>query len=266
METRPATVSLEREDTMNLTQIGAILAVIIAGPVLLAMVVWHGIEIFRSRTSRPQAGPNRTGVSKKIGRILRFTLSAAAAAVLLAGLAAAAWRPAGPGTPSDNPPDDGFAATFPDPALSSFAVGVRGRAGDPEVGRQVFLREDLACTACHGEPGSSRAGKYCPDLARVGRHDRDHLIRAVLLPSADLAPGFGSVALTLRDGSTVEGKFVRETADAVELRDGDGVRIIPRQQIAKRVNRSPMPDNFSRLMSEQDAADLVAFLQSLRGE
>jgi putative heme-binding domain-containing protein len=117
---------------------------------------------------------------------------------------------------------------------------------------------------CHGLPGDG--GDVGPDLQGVGlRHDRAGLITAVLDPSAALAPGYGTVALLTTDGREVEGAFEKETADAIHLKDDQGVhRQVPKGAIKELQRRSPMPVGLYQQFSPQEFADLVSFLESLR--
>src|SRR5690606_1915846 len=72
--------------------------------------------------------------------------------------------------------------------------------GTIQSGRRVFLQHPVAqCARCHTTNGQT--GGVGPDLQGVAsRPDREQLLESLIDPSARLAPGFGSVTLTLRDG------------------------------------------------------------------
>ena len=63
------------------------------------------------------------------------------------------------------------------------------------------------------------------------------------------------------------GLVQRETSDAIYLRGADQrVKRVPRNQIVSMV-RSPvstMPEGLDRVLSKQDLADLIAFLETCR--
>ncbi len=139
-----------------------------------------------------------------------------------------------------------------------------GGAGDPGRGGQLFRRAGSPCLMCHGLPGEG--GDVGPDLKGVGsRRGRAGLITAVLDPSAELAPGYGTVAVVTRDGREIEGDFESETADAVHLKDdrGNPVRV-PKTAVKDLRRRSPMPDGLAERFTPQEFADLISFLESLR--
>jgi putative heme-binding domain-containing protein len=138
--------------------------------------------------------------------------------------------------------------------------------GDVERGRRLFTGNRLSCVSCHGMPGDG--GDIGPDLFDVGRkHDRAYVITAVLRPSVDLAPGYGTVSLTLKDGTAIEGKLEMEGHDGVVLADAQGrIYKVSHKEIKKRRNDSPMPNGWEKHISLDEFADLIAFLESLRGQ
>lgn len=80
--------------------------------------------------------------------------------------------------------------------------------GDAARGRELFENHPAAqCVRCHSVDGAG--GKVGRDLGMIGAHDRTYLLESVVQPNARVAPGFGTVTLTLRDSSSVTG-MVRE--------------------------------------------------------
>src|SRR5262249_29090699 len=96
------------------------------------------------------------------------------------------------------------------------------RPGNPERGQKLFLdAASRQCVKCHrvGDQGE-RIG---PELTGVGsRFPRIHLIESVLQPSRTIAPGFQTVAITLKGGRVVTGVRVAEADDTLTLADGQG--------------------------------------------
>src|SRR5262249_33771761 len=74
------------------------------------------------------------------------------------------------------------------------------RAGDPERGRKLFFDADKSlCIKCHrlGDQGE-RVG---PELTGIGsRFSRIYVVEAILEPSRTIAPSYGSVRLSLKNG------------------------------------------------------------------
>jgi putative membrane-bound dehydrogenase-like protein len=138
--------------------------------------------------------------------------------------------------------------------------------GSAYKGRGVFFDHPAAqCTRCHSlRAGGSDVG---PNLGTVGaRLSTEQILQSLLEPSAEIAPGFGTVGVTLRDGSRVDGQLKEETPQELVLVTGTPAaeRRIPKAQIASRTDPvSPMPP-MGALLKPREIRDLVAFLSSLR--
>jgi putative heme-binding domain-containing protein len=152
-----------------------------------------------------------------------------------------------------------------DKEQARYRAYARSHSGDAERGRRLFTGNRLSCLSYHGPIGGH--GDVGPDLIDVGRkHSRAYLITAVLRPSAALAPGYGTVSLSLHDGTVVEGKFVKESAEAVVYTDDRGqTHAVLRKDIRGRRYKSPMPNGLIGYLSLADFSDLVAFLSTLQG-
>jgi putative heme-binding domain-containing protein len=149
--------------------------------------------------------------------------------------------------------------TAPPSSAASPKPAAVGKSGDPETGRKLFVK--FACIDCHGPLGGG--GDVGPDLAGVGaRRDHDYLVRAILDPNADLAPGYGTVRVKTKDGKEIKGAYQDEDDDVLRLKDAKGkVVVVQKKAIEKRRNNSPMP---AFKPDAQELADLVAFLESQR--
>ena len=93
--------------------------------------------------------------------------------------------------------------------------------GSPLRGRQIALQHAAAqCGRCHAI-GDSKAD-VGPALAGVGsRLTRQQLLESLITPSARLAPGYGQVSVTLKNGQKVEGTLREESATAIAIEDHD---------------------------------------------
>lgn len=139
--------------------------------------------------------------------------------------------------------------------------------GDPESGRALFWKsETLNCKTCHrvGPDG----GQVGPDLAGIAiRRPRVELLESLLDPSRDVDPKFASYAAQTTDGRTFAGLLVSRTPETVELRDAKGALIaLPAVEIETlKVQRaSIMPEGLLKDLTLQQAADLLAYLETLR--
>ncbi len=139
-------------------------------------------------------------------------------------------------------------------------------AGDAERGRNLFASEKSKCATCHriGDVG----GKIGPDLTTIGanRSARD-LLESIVFPSASIVRDYEPFRIATSDGRVFAGLIVREN-DAeivIQQQSGDPVTI-PRDdiEILSPSDVSIMPKGLEENLSEQQLADLVAYLRSLQ--
>jgi quinoprotein glucose dehydrogenase len=108
--------------------------------------------------------------------------------------------------------------------------------GDADRGRAIFYQHGGAqCVRCHIVDGSG--SDVGPELTDAGsRLSREQLLESLVAPSERIAPGYGSVTLTLDDGATVQGVLEAETETTVTVRSGGELHEIPASRIGERVN------------------------------
>ena len=136
--------------------------------------------------------------------------------------------------------------------------------GDVRKGQLVFNGKQAACSTCHaiGYIG----GHVGPDLTRVGstRAERD-LLESIVFPSASFVQTYEPVLVDTKGGDRQSGILKKNDADEVVLVTGpDQETHIPRKDVAE-MRPSPvsvMPAGLDQQLSQQDLADLVAFLKA----
>ena len=135
--------------------------------------------------------------------------------------------------------------------------------GNASRGRVLFHANRSTCSLCHRI--DNQGGTLGPNLSRIGaiRSAKD-LFEAIVFPSATVVNGFESYLLANNRGNSATGLIHRETADAIYLRlVNQQIVRIPRDEV-KTLLRSPvslMPSGLGGILSDQDLADLVAYLQ-----
>ena len=143
--------------------------------------------------------------------------------------------------------------------------------GDAARGRDVFLHNaTVQCLRCHVV--GAEGGTLGPDLNGIGaRLDRAALLESVVHPNARIAPGYETVVLTLRDGSTVAGLIRGESDDVLEVAMTDpdtgdsGIRAVRKAEVADRQSGpSAMPDGLAEALTPFEVRDLVEFLAGLK--
>jgi putative heme-binding domain-containing protein len=149
--------------------------------------------------------------------------------------------------------------------LAPFRLALEG--GDPVRGKSVLLNHPAGqCTACHkvADGAGSNVG---PNLKDIGKKkDRLYLLQSLVDPQSVVAPGYGNIALTMKDGSSIAGQFLAEKNGKVSLRDAEGKEIVVASDTIK--ERTPVistmpPMGF--ILQKGEIRDVVAFLATLKG-
>lgn len=132
--------------------------------------------------------------------------------------------------------------------------------GHSARGTQVF--HTRGCAQCHGQ---SRA--LGPALEGVaGRFSRDDLFTAIIFPNRDVSPRYQTTQVATTDGHVRTGMILYEAVDGLALRDANNqtYRIDLKDIEARRtLTQSLMPSGLLKGLSDQEFADLYAYLQSL---
>lgn len=162
--------------------------------------------------------------------------------------------------------EGGWAAAAPTDPLAPFRFTLEG--GDPVRGKSVLLNHPAGqCTACHkiAEGAGSNVG---PNLQDIGKKkDRLYLLQSLIDPQGVVAPGYGNIALTMKDGSSVAGQFLEEKDGKVSLRDAEGKTIaITAETIKERTPVISTMPPMGYLMQMGEIRDLVAYLAGLKGK
>ncbi len=153
----------------------------------------------------------------------------------------------------------------PDALAATYKGSLLG--GETDSGRRIFFRHQTAqCIRCHSY--DDLGGNAGPRLNGVAsRLSREQLLEALINPSARLAPGYGTVNLTLKNGKTVSGILQNETATEVNVKVGDQPdTAIQKSQIAKRTNSPSSMPEMKYLLTKREIRDVVSFLSTLKDD
>lgn len=136
---------------------------------------------------------------------------------------------------------------------------------DLERGKTIF--RETGCAVCHAFKGEG--GAVGPDLTLLGgRFGVQEIIESILEPSKVISDQYGTVNLSLKDGSVHLGRLVNEGPDLVQIQENlyvpSDVRDFARKEILK-LEASPislMPPGLVNTCHPEEVADLVAWLLS----
>ena len=138
--------------------------------------------------------------------------------------------------------------------------------GDAVAGREIFLNKtEVACLRCHKVQG--HGGEVGPDLTGIGaKQTREYLLESLVDPNRQIAKGFETVVLGLRNGTLVSGVLKAETADEIRLITAEAqTMVVPKREIEDRTTgKSAMPADVTQHLSKRELRDLVEFLAGLK--
>jgi quinoprotein glucose dehydrogenase len=154
-------------------------------------------------------------------------------------------------------------ATLPkaNSVLDEYAGTLLGGNGGSGYGI-FFYNSTAQCVRCHAIDGEG--GKVGPDLSKIGKTlTREQIVEAMVDPTARLAPGFGTVKVTLTDGSEVVGTLMEENTKELILKTSDAEPLeIELTRISKRENYPSGMPPMGKALSKKEIRDLVEFLSS----
>ncbi|MCH7859947.1 MAG: c-type cytochrome, partial [Candidatus Marinimicrobia bacterium] len=139
------------------------------------------------------------------------------------------------------------------------ALSIQGR---PKRGHEIYTE---LCAKCHrlGDEGVDLG----PNLTEVFRKSAESLMHDVIDPNAAVETAYISYTIETHAGKLISGIVVRETDDAVTIREAlNKETTIRRDDIEDMYSTglSFMPEELEGGMSPQTMADLIAFLQQHR--
>lgn len=139
--------------------------------------------------------------------------------------------------------------------------------GNLNRGRSLFQNSKIIqCRNCHRAGNHGRA--LGPDLDRIGtRQSRREILTNILDPSRKIDPAFQTWTLVMTSGKVHSGLLARKTDDETLLRDvlGKEIRVAADDiEVLIAQKKSLMPELLLRDVTPQDAADLLAWLASLK--
>ncbi|MBI3880656.1 MAG: c-type cytochrome [Verrucomicrobia bacterium] len=136
--------------------------------------------------------------------------------------------------------------------------------GDAKRGKEVF--KERSCVNCHriGDEGHFVGA----DLFTIKDMPREELLQQIVAPNLFFMPTFQAFVAETKDDEIVEGVLAGSTEATVTIRQALGIdRVFNKSSLRrlKGLNVSLMPEGLLEGLSPQQVADLLAFIQGLRG-
>ena len=129
-----------------------------------------------------------------------------------------------------------------------------------------FKNSTVLCQNCHQIEGKGR--KVGPELSHIGKkYNKSQILENLIDPSKVIEEKYVAYVVQTTDGKTRTGVVAERTRESVTLVDAQGnTETIAFKKIEafEPQKKSLMPDSLLRDLTAEQAADLLAFLQSLK--
>lgn len=143
--------------------------------------------------------------------------------------------------------------------LEVLAGELKGFAGDVQRGKELYQAK---CGQCHG--GQTALGPALTGVAK--RFSTLDLLRAIYEPSRDVSDRYRVMHVLTVDDEILSGLVIYQASDGVTLQAADGKVLRINADLIKQKGNSTeslMPKGLMDGKSNQDVADLLAYMQSL---
>ncbi len=135
--------------------------------------------------------------------------------------------------------------------------------GNPQNGITVFQSN---CSVCHQVNG--QGADFGPKLSEIGsKLPREAQYVSILHPDAGISFGYEGYEIKMKDGSVNMGIIASQTENDIDLKMPGGSALkLKRKDVAsmKKMDNSMMPTGLHENMTDQQLADLVEYLMTLK--
>ncbi len=152
-----------------------------------------------------------------------------------------------------------------DALTAAYAGALYG--GDAEKGKRLFFKGEVAqCIKCHAY--DDKGGNAGPRLNGIAKRlSRQLILESLINPSARLAPGYGVVNVTLKNGQSIGGVLESENNKSIVVKAGNNQKqVIAKNEISKRENAASSMMEVKDYLTKKEIRDLVGFLSTLEAD
>jgi len=131
---------------------------------------------------------------------------------------------------------------------------------------RVIYNTTGTCHKCHVV---NRIGREIgPDLSEIGsKLSPQAMFESIIYPSAGISHNYEAYSLVLTSGTTVNGLITSETDDSISIKSDDAiVRTFKMAEVEEKLKQkiSLMPADLQKVMTAQEIADVVGYMQTLK--
>jgi putative heme-binding domain-containing protein len=139
--------------------------------------------------------------------------------------------------------------------------------GNADRGHNLFFKNStVLCQNCHQINGKGRL--VGPDLTHIGKkYNKGQILENLLDPSKVIEQKYVAYVIQTNDGKTRTAVVLERTHDWVTVADAQGNSekiLLKNVEAFEPQRKSLMPDSLMRDLTAEQAADLLAFLESLK--
>lgn len=139
--------------------------------------------------------------------------------------------------------------------------------GDTNRGKLIFFSDGARCRACHDLSDAQQSTG--PTLRAIAKKysKASELLQHILQPSLKIEDPFASYIVLTDDGKLLTGLVVRQSDTEVILRTAERKTLRIARDSIDEIQRSPrslMPERILSDLTAQEAADLIAYLRSVK--
>lgn len=156
------------------------------------------------------------------------------------------------------PPENEGVAKVVEERIASFL----SRGGDAGMGQTLFQKQ---CAVCHQIAGQGK--QVGPNLDGIGQRGLTRLAEDVLAPNRNVDVAFRATTIVTDEGQVMTGLARPDVGNQVKIVDATGKELsLAKDRILRRTTSriSPMPTNFSQVLSDQEWRDLMSYLLQVR--
>ena len=130
-------------------------------------------------------------------------------------------------------------------------------------GRLFFMDNSAQCIRCHAVKGYG--GEVGPDLTYIADElTREQLLESLVDPNARLAPGYGTISLTLENGEEIVGTLMQEDDQAITVKVGEEKpKAIALTEVKNKQYLPSAMISMHGVLSKSELRDLTTFLTLL---
>jgi putative heme-binding domain-containing protein len=149
----------------------------------------------------------------------------------------------------------------PLPPLTELAK-MKGNVGN---GQKIFASIGK-CNTCHVINGEGK--EVGPNLSEIGaKLSKQALFESIIFPSAGISHNYESWIIELTNGTTQTGIITSEDSEKLSIKGIDAIiRTFPIREIENRTKQkiSLMPADLAKVVSQEEMADVVEYLTTLK--